>query len=194
MTVDWNGMQEKVIVGVVSAVALGGLTLLWNWGSNGGIVRAIGGVTQTEFQTALQGISAKQGPIGPVGPSGPKGDPGAPGKDGLDAKDGVRGLTGPKGDQGERGVPGTAAQLLVTQETFGTKGAQSELGQEDAGDYTSADDGKLFAKVSEYPICTISHINFYAGQCALQRSDVYWRLYAKESAHCRVTCFKLSLR
>jgi hypothetical protein len=62
MTVDWNGMQEKVVVGVISAIVLGGLTLLWNLVSNGGIVRAMGGVTQSELQIALRGI----GPSVPV--------------------------------------------------------------------------------------------------------------------------------
>jgi len=36
---------EKVSVGIITAVVLGGLTLLWNWGSHGGVVKALGGIT-----------------------------------------------------------------------------------------------------------------------------------------------------
>lgn len=40
-----KGIGEKVIVGVLSAAILGGFALLWNWGSQGGLVRILGGVT-----------------------------------------------------------------------------------------------------------------------------------------------------
>ena len=43
---DGKAIGEKVIVGVVSALALGALTLFWNWASNGGVIRALGGVTE----------------------------------------------------------------------------------------------------------------------------------------------------
>jgi hypothetical protein len=169
------------------------------------------GVTTKDFEARLDkeltaridklsltpGKDGLNGKDGAAGARGERGPPGPPGKDGIDGKNGV-GLIGPKGDQGERGVPGTAAQLVVTQEDFGHKGIQSELGSEDAGDFTAEDDGKLLARVSEYPICTISQINFYPGQCALQRSlqqrELFWRLYVKQSGHCRIACFKLSLR
>ena len=46
---DGKAIGERVVVGVVSAVALGVLTLLWNWASKGGVIRALDGVTQKEF-------------------------------------------------------------------------------------------------------------------------------------------------
>jgi hypothetical protein len=51
---------EKVTVAVVTAVVLGALTLLWNWGSQGGVVRALGGVTRDE---AIQLIGAQSDPL-----------------------------------------------------------------------------------------------------------------------------------
>jgi hypothetical protein len=56
MTIDWKSIADKVLVGVFTAVALGVLTLLWNLGSNGGIVRALGGITQKEAEDIAKRI------------------------------------------------------------------------------------------------------------------------------------------
>ncbi len=50
-----NGIKSHVAVGVITAIVLGGLTLLWNWGSNGGVVRLLGGVTHSELGTVVDG-------------------------------------------------------------------------------------------------------------------------------------------
>lgn len=73
MTLDWVSIRDKVLVGVITAVVLGALTLLWN------IVKAMGGVTQADFD-AFKKTSNAQGPVGPQGPPGPKGDAGPPGE------------------------------------------------------------------------------------------------------------------
>lgn len=70
MPISWDEIRDKVVIGIISAVALGGLTLIWNWASSGGVVRAFGGVTQRELDAALKNIS------GVPGPPGPKGEPG----------------------------------------------------------------------------------------------------------------------
>jgi hypothetical protein len=61
MAIDWDGIGQKVIVGIATAVVLGGLTLLWNWGSNGGIVRALGGITEKDVKELV-----RQGTPGPA--------------------------------------------------------------------------------------------------------------------------------
>lgn len=48
-----ESIGSKVAVGVITAVILGGLTLLYNWGSNGGLVRALGGVTEEEVDAKI---------------------------------------------------------------------------------------------------------------------------------------------
>jgi hypothetical protein len=58
MTWDWKAIGEKAIVGVVSAVVLAILAWLWNWGSGGGVIRALGGVSKDDlasFQTVPAG-------------------------------------------------------------------------------------------------------------------------------------------
>jgi hypothetical protein len=42
---DGKALTEKILVGVISAVALGVLAVLWNWTSGGGLIRALGGLT-----------------------------------------------------------------------------------------------------------------------------------------------------
>jgi hypothetical protein len=64
MGIDWKSIREKAIVGIVTAIVLGGFTLLWNWGSNGGIVRALGGVTKDDIVEAVNKLGVK-GPQGP---------------------------------------------------------------------------------------------------------------------------------
>lgn len=44
---DRKAIGEKIVVGVVSAVALSALALFWNWASHGGLIRALGGLTST---------------------------------------------------------------------------------------------------------------------------------------------------
>ncbi len=47
-----KGIGEKVTIGVTTALVLGGLALLWNWATAGGLVRAMGGVTQSQLGSA----------------------------------------------------------------------------------------------------------------------------------------------
>ena len=42
-------ITEKIIVGAATAVILGVLALIWNWATVGGLVRALGGVTQHDM-------------------------------------------------------------------------------------------------------------------------------------------------
>jgi hypothetical protein len=73
MSIDWRSISEKATIAVITAVVLGGLTLLWNWGSNGGIVRALGGVTKDDVADIVNklGIKGPPGERGPPGPPGP---------------------------------------------------------------------------------------------------------------------------
>jgi hypothetical protein len=50
MPIDWKGVSEKVVVGLIVAAVLGALALLWNWGSSGGLVRALGGGTSADVE------------------------------------------------------------------------------------------------------------------------------------------------
>ena len=50
---DWQGVREKVVVGVITAVVLGGLALVWNFTSEGGLIRLIGGVPAKDLNPEL---------------------------------------------------------------------------------------------------------------------------------------------
>jgi len=51
-----DSIKEKVTVGVITAIILGGLTLLWNWGSSGGLVRVLGGLTEAEVDAKIAAL------------------------------------------------------------------------------------------------------------------------------------------
>ena len=53
-------IRDKVIVGVVTAVALGLLALFGNWASQGGLVRALGGISAKDLDEAIQKLSVAQ--------------------------------------------------------------------------------------------------------------------------------------
>jgi hypothetical protein len=61
--IDWSSIREKVAIGVVTAcvtaVVLGGLTLLWNWGSSGGLIHALGGLQVEDIK--LQVVPGEPG-------------------------------------------------------------------------------------------------------------------------------------
>ena len=120
MSFDWKSLGERVGVGVLTAVVLVILTLLWNWGSDGGLIHAFGGLNAKEteeiakkFATSgppgLKGDRGDQGVAGPVGPKGDKGDQGSAGPLGPKGDKGDQGLigpVGPKGDKGDKGDQG----------------------------------------------------------------------------------------
>jgi hypothetical protein len=87
MPIDWKAASQNVVVGVFTAVMLGALAVFWNWGSNGGLVRALGGVTAADVEEVVKRVAVV---------AGPKGDPGPKGEPGL---------------QGERGLPGESADV-----------------------------------------------------------------------------------
>jgi hypothetical protein len=53
MPIDWKGISEKVVVAVIAAAILGALALLWNLGSGGGLVRALGGLTADDLAAKI---------------------------------------------------------------------------------------------------------------------------------------------
>ena len=92
-------MSTKTIVSqatssLIAVVLVAVLVLLWNWASEGGLVRALGGVTEQElkepeWRDALRG---ERGEPGEKGDAGEKGDP---------------------GEKGDRGAQGDAASFPV---------------------------------------------------------------------------------
>ena len=54
-------IMEKVAVSVIAAVTLAALTLFWNWASQGGVVKALGGVTRAELAMGTEVIPAPGG-------------------------------------------------------------------------------------------------------------------------------------
>ena len=45
---SWQKIVEGLPGAILAAVVLGALGLAWNWTSEGGLVRALGGVTQAD--------------------------------------------------------------------------------------------------------------------------------------------------
>lgn len=63
MALDWNGVLEKVVVTLIAAAVVGVLALLWNyWGSQGGLVHVLGGVTSKEVDDLVKKL-AVPGPV-----------------------------------------------------------------------------------------------------------------------------------
>lgn len=62
MALDWKGVFEKVVVGLIISAVLGFLALFWNWGSQGGLVHVLGGVTSTEVDDLVKKL-AVSGPL-----------------------------------------------------------------------------------------------------------------------------------
>ena len=61
-----EGLNEKIVIGVLSAVAIAGIGLIWNWLSGGGIVHALGGVTQADLEVVARRIAVADVPAGAV--------------------------------------------------------------------------------------------------------------------------------
>lgn len=70
MPIDWKSVFEKVVVGLIVAVIGGVAVLFWNWGSSGGLVRILGGVTLKELADEVAKHPGLPGPVGPPGPAG----------------------------------------------------------------------------------------------------------------------------
>lgn len=54
----WARYAEKLLIPVAVGVVLAALGVAWNWGTQGGVVRLLGGVTQADLESQL----ASQGP------------------------------------------------------------------------------------------------------------------------------------
>jgi hypothetical protein len=50
---SWQKIVEGLPGAILAAVVLGALGLIWNWTSEGGLVRALGGVTQADLADDL---------------------------------------------------------------------------------------------------------------------------------------------
>ncbi len=66
MPINTKDVPGQIIAGIATAVILGLATLLWNEASNGGIVRALGGVTSQDVEALVKKL-ALAGPPGPMG-------------------------------------------------------------------------------------------------------------------------------
>ena len=69
---DWNSILEKVAVGVLTAVVLAALALAGNWTSQGGLVRALGGVSEKDVEETIKrlAITVLKGDSGQANKSG----------------------------------------------------------------------------------------------------------------------------
>ena len=68
-------MTRGIIGGFVAAIFVVVVAVLWNFHSDGGLIRALGGVTSREL---IAEAARHPGPVGPPGPAGPPGSPGSP--------------------------------------------------------------------------------------------------------------------
>lgn len=71
---------KGAIGGAATMILIGFVGFCWNTSTNGGLVRALGGVTTEQLADEIaarpgpEGPPGQQGPIGPAGPAGPPGD------------------------------------------------------------------------------------------------------------------------
>jgi hypothetical protein len=59
-----EGLKE-IVVGVLGAIVIAGIGLIWNSLSGGGIIHALGGVTQADLETVGHRISVADVPAEP---------------------------------------------------------------------------------------------------------------------------------
>ena len=121
---------EQSIPPLLAVIVFAFLIWLWNWTTEGDVIRALGGLTDKDLQEqqrrdALrgpQGETGPQGELGPQGETGPQGERGPQGETGPRGELGPQGETGPQGElgpqgeagpQGERGPQGDAAFVPV---------------------------------------------------------------------------------
>ena len=85
---------SQVVSSLIAVALVAALVLLWNWASEGGLVRALGGITEQELQEPewRDALRGERGEPGEQGDAGEKGDP---------------------GEQGDRGPQGDAASFPV---------------------------------------------------------------------------------
>lgn len=85
---------SQVVSSLIAVALVAALVLLWNWASEGGLVRALGGITEQELQEPKwrDALRGERGEPGEQGDAGEKGDP---------------------GEQGDRGPRGDAASFPV---------------------------------------------------------------------------------
>ena len=186
---SWSGsIWEKVFISVATVIVLAALTLLWNWASNGGLERLMGGITAGEAKDiALMAIRTDT-KAGPAGPQGARGELGPTGPQGVSGPPGPSGPQGAKGEQGPPGRPGQDAQLgalrvKVSMQRFGAKGPTRG---DDEGDYTAANNDTVVAKRSDFPICTISQVSGPDGYCTLTQSGQDdWKIDVGGDRRCR---------
>jgi hypothetical protein len=55
-----KGLAREIVVGVIVAVVVAAGGLLWNWGTGGGLIRALGGVTAEDVAKIVERGAAGQ--------------------------------------------------------------------------------------------------------------------------------------
>src|SRR5437899_1920426 len=104
MAREWGGADvngkwwsEQVLPGLVGAVIIFVLLLIFNGISGGGVIGLFGGVTSAQLDAAVSRVRLTPGPPGDAGAAGPKGDAGAAGAKGDAGPAGAKGDPGPAG-------------------------------------------------------------------------------------------------
>jgi hypothetical protein len=59
MRQSWrDSLVKEIAVGVISAVVVAGAGAIWNWSTDGGLIRILGGVTHTQAEAIAKRIAA----------------------------------------------------------------------------------------------------------------------------------------
>jgi hypothetical protein len=61
-----DGLKKEIGVGVLSAIVIAGIGVIWNGLSGGGMIHALGGVTQADLEIIARRISVADVPAGAV--------------------------------------------------------------------------------------------------------------------------------
>ena len=115
---------QQSISTVLAAIVLVLLAWLWNWATDGGLIRALGGLTEQELREPQRQdeLRGPQGEQGLQGERGPQGEQGLQGERGPQGEQGLQGEHGPRGEQGLQGEPGPQGE----QGLQGARGAQGD--------------------------------------------------------------------
>jgi len=129
-------LTGQIAVGVATAIILGGLTLLGNWASQGGLLGILGGVAVKDLPQQITDQVKKLNIKGEPGKDGPPGPQGLPGKD---------------------GPPGTfAGSISITAIRFGSVG-EAQSGRNE-GEFVTGNTPREIANTSDFPFCAVSRV------------------------------------
>lgn len=53
----WKDLLTQIVAGIMTAIVIAVASIAWNWASEGGLIRLLGGVTKSEVKAQLESFT-----------------------------------------------------------------------------------------------------------------------------------------